>query len=111
MLTFEWILLVTIVVIGVVGGLSAVRDAIVDELGDVAIAVVAVDQSYEVLTPLDTAISDCTESDGGVGFGFADDARYGKGYSNTAPQVVVPCGPQSTDARNYDILADITMTP
>jgi len=47
-LTFEWILLITVVVIGIVGGLSAVRDALVSELGDVSGAVVAVDQSFTV---------------------------------------------------------------
>ena len=47
-LTFEWILLVTLLVIGIVGGLSSVRDAILSELGDVAAAAVAVDQSYSV---------------------------------------------------------------
>ncbi|MEX0865815.1 MAG: hypothetical protein WD030_00560 [Pirellulales bacterium] len=34
MLTLEWILLLTVVVIGVIGGLAAVRDAILDELHD-----------------------------------------------------------------------------
>lgn len=47
-LSFEWILLITLVVIGIVGGLSAVRDAIIDELGDMAGAAVAIDQSYTV---------------------------------------------------------------
>jgi hypothetical protein len=47
-LTFEWILLITVLVIGVVGGASAVRDAIVSEMGDVVGAAVAVDQSYSV---------------------------------------------------------------
>ena len=35
-LTFEWILLITVLVIGLVGALSAVRDALNTELGDVA---------------------------------------------------------------------------
>lgn len=47
-LTFEWVLLITVVVIGVVGGLSSVRDAIISELGDLAAAAVAIDQSYTV---------------------------------------------------------------
>lgn len=45
-LTFEWVLLVTLVVIGIAGGLTAARDAALSELGDVAGAIVAVDQSY-----------------------------------------------------------------
>ena len=63
-LSFEWILLITVLVIGIVGGLSAVRDAIIDELGDVAGAVVSVDQSYTVLT------DPCLEI--GNEFGFQD---------------------------------------
>jgi hypothetical protein len=45
-LSFEWVLLVTLVVIGVVGGLCAARDAIIDELGDLAEAAQGIDQSY-----------------------------------------------------------------
>ena len=47
-LTFEWILLMTVLVLGIVGGLSAVRDATIDELGDVAAAALSLDMSYEV---------------------------------------------------------------
>jgi Flp pilus assembly pilin Flp len=50
-LTFEWILVVTLLVIGIVGGYSAVRDAVVDELGDVCDAVIAVDQSFTTTGP------------------------------------------------------------
>jgi len=51
LLTFEWILLITLVVLGVVGGLSAVRDSVIDELGDVADAVINVDQSWTMEAP------------------------------------------------------------
>lgn len=51
-LTFEWILLVTLLTIGIVGGLAAVRDAIIDELGDVAQAMLALDQSFCIDAPL-----------------------------------------------------------
>lgn len=47
-LSFEWVLLITVIVIGIVGALSAVRDSIIDELGDICGAAVAVDQSYTV---------------------------------------------------------------
>jgi len=50
-LTFEWILLITVVVIGIVGGYSAVRDAVIDEMGDIAGAVIAVDQSFTTTAP------------------------------------------------------------
>lgn len=57
-LTFEWILLITVLVIGIVGGASAVRDAVISELGDVAGATIAVDQSYSVtsVTPEGTTV-------------------------------------------------------
>src|SRR5688500_3442414 len=45
-LTFEWVLIITIVVIGIVGGLAAARDAIIDELGDIAEATISFDQSF-----------------------------------------------------------------
>lgn len=45
-LTFEWVLLITVLVIGIVGGLAAARDAIIDELGDVAEATINFNQSY-----------------------------------------------------------------
>ena len=57
-LTFEWILLITVLVIGLVGGLSAVRDALIDEMGDVSEGVVSLDQSYWVNAPLQASIYD-----------------------------------------------------
>jgi Flp pilus assembly pilin Flp len=45
-LSFEWTLLLTLLTLGIVSGLSAVRDSIIDELGDVAQAAGAMDQSY-----------------------------------------------------------------
>lgn len=45
-LSFEWTLLLTLLTLGIVSGLSAARDAIIDELGDVAQAAGAMDQSY-----------------------------------------------------------------
>jgi Flp pilus assembly pilin Flp len=45
-LSFEWTLLLTLLTLGIVSGLSAARDAIIDELGDLAQAAGAMDQSY-----------------------------------------------------------------
>jgi Flp pilus assembly pilin Flp len=45
-LSFEWTIITVVVVFGIVGGLAAGRDAIIDELGDVAEAVMAFDQSF-----------------------------------------------------------------
>ena len=51
-LAFEWVLLLTLLVIGIVGGVAAARDAIIDELGDTAQVMLAVDQSYHIGFPL-----------------------------------------------------------
>ncbi len=51
-LSFEWVLILTVVVIGIVVGVSAARDAIVEEVGDTAEAAVALDQSYVIPQPL-----------------------------------------------------------
>jgi Flp pilus assembly pilin Flp len=51
-LSFEWVLLVTLLTIGIVGGVAAARDAIIDELGDVSQAMLALDQSYTIQFPL-----------------------------------------------------------
>lgn len=47
-LTFEWVMILTLVVIGVVGGLAAARDGIIDELGDIAQATISFDQSFSL---------------------------------------------------------------
>ena len=51
-LSFEWILLVTLLTIGIVSGISAARDAITDEFGDMAQAMLSLDQSYTIDFPL-----------------------------------------------------------
>ena len=80
-LTFEWILLITVIVIGIVGGVSAVRDGLISELGDVSGAVVHIDQSY-------TVIADPCTGDGNE-FGFDDDvpACFGEGTRPDDPPV------------------------
>ena len=70
-LTFEWVLLVTLLTIGVVGGISAVRDAVISELGDVAQAMVSLDQSYVIIRPVEARAHD-EAYDGAVGSEFQD---------------------------------------
>ena len=55
-LSFEWILLVTLLTIGIVSGISAARDAIIDEFGDVAQAMLSLDQSYTIDFPLNVDV-------------------------------------------------------
>src|SRR5437763_971205 len=45
-LSFEWTLLLTLLTIGIVGGLAAARDVLIDELGDLSEAVKSFDQSF-----------------------------------------------------------------
>ena len=57
-LTLEWILLVTVIVIGVIGGLGAVRTATIGELTDLAEAIthLNVKTSAEVLAEGEAAV-------------------------------------------------------
>ncbi len=65
-LTFEWILLLTLLVIGVIGGIAAIRDAIMVECLNVAGAIASVNQSYQVSPGFGGSIS-ATVSDSTVG--------------------------------------------
>jgi Flp pilus assembly pilin Flp len=71
-LSFEWVLLVTLLTIGIVGGLSAARDAIIDELGDVAQSAIALDQSYRVDGAPDMVIHQEPDCQGGTSSQFTD---------------------------------------
>jgi hypothetical protein len=46
-LTLEWILLITVVIIGIIGGLGAVRNATLGELTDLAEAIQALNVKTE----------------------------------------------------------------
>jgi Flp pilus assembly pilin Flp len=61
-LSFEWVLLLTLLTIGIVSGVAAARDAIIDELGDVAEAMLALDQSYTIDNPLQVQVHAATTS-------------------------------------------------
>ncbi len=74
-LTFEWILLITVLAIGIVGGLSAVRDAIISELGDLSVAITSLDQSYTILTPMEVRVH-TDQLDGASDSLFDDQPEY-----------------------------------
>jgi len=81
-LSFEWVLLVTLLTIGIVSGLAGARDAIIDELGDVAEAMLALDQSYTIDNPLFVVVhADTTSAASDSAFvdakRFADCGRLG----------------------------------
>ena len=76
-LSFEWVLLTTLLVLGVVGGLAAARDAVIDELGDVAQAMLGLDHSYSIDWPLEVLIDlDVTTGPGPETIGLASDSSF-----------------------------------
>lgn len=71
-LSFEWTLLVTLLTLGIVAGLSASRDALIDELGDVAQAMLAVDHSMTIDFPLQMSVHDASDVSSASDSGFTD---------------------------------------
>ena len=51
-LTFEWILLFTLLTIGIVGGVAVIRNAVNAESAEAANAMTALNQSYTITTSL-----------------------------------------------------------
>lgn len=87
-LTFEWILIITVLAIGIVGGLSAVRDAIISELGDLSHAITELDQSYTILNPMEVRVH-TDQVDGGSDSLWID-----------APEFVAECRPGAEEFIN-----------
>jgi Flp pilus assembly pilin Flp len=84
-LSFEWVLLVTLLTFGIVGGIAAARDAIIDEFGDVAQAMLAIDQSYTVAFPLLIQVHTATTSSASD-TSFTDAITYTDCSRATGPQ-------------------------
>src|SRR5687768_15351866 len=82
-LSFEWAMVLTLLIIGIVAGLAAARDAIIDELGDLAQAAGAIDQSYKL-----QEIDRQDPAGFAPGMSFADDAMI---YSDCAGEAT-PAG-------------------
>jgi len=55
MLTFEWILMVALLVIGLIGGLSGLRNAVLDQLQDLELAVEGMNFSAADSTAADSS--------------------------------------------------------
>jgi Flp pilus assembly pilin Flp len=77
-LSFEWTMLTSLLTVGVVSGITAVRDAAIDEMGDVAQAMVALDQSYVVAPPLGVTVHGW-----GWGWGGGVGVGWGAGYGGS----------------------------
>src|SRR5438105_11212482 len=65
-LSFEWTMLASLLTVGVVAGVASVRDATIDEMGDLTRAMTSLDQSYRVQGPLVISVHTL---DGGSGYG------------------------------------------
>ena len=98
-LTFEWILLITLLLIGILAALSAVRDAIAGELIGVGGAIVSVDSSYSICPPIQggagittpCSIVSCCYG-GGVGSLYSRPApSYGARRTNGTTPVPATC--------------------
>jgi Flp pilus assembly pilin Flp len=88
-LSFEWTVLASLLTVGVVSGIAGVRDAVIDEMGDLSQAMVNFDQSYYVEPPLGVRVHS------GVGFGgFVSTGFGGLGGSGAS-------GSQFIDAASY----------
>lgn len=69
-LSFEWTMLTSLLTVGVVSGVASVRDAVTDEMGDVAQAMVSLDQSYVIEPPLVIRVHTIGGGFGGVNSSF-----------------------------------------
>jgi Flp pilus assembly pilin Flp len=75
-LSFEWTLLLTLLTLGIVAGVAAARDAIIDELGDAAQAMLALDHSMTIDFPLQIIVHDNTDISSASDSSFTDALAY-----------------------------------
>ena len=95
-LTFEWILLLTLLIIGIVAAVSAVRDAISAQAIGVAGAVESVDTSYFIPSPIQGGVGITTFCPNtifcGFGGGWARPTRdLSRRSGRIAPTALPPC--------------------
>lgn len=74
-LSFEWTVLTSLLTVGVVSGIASVRDAVIDEMGDLSQAMISLDQSYYIQPPLGMQVHS-----GGFGFGNVGFVGSGGGF-------------------------------
>src|SRR5262249_20625766 len=81
-LSFEWTVLTSLLTVGVVSGIASVRDAVIDEMGDLSQAMVALDQSYYIQPPL--AVEVHTWGGGWGGWGNTGGWGFGGGFGGVS---------------------------
>ena len=64
-LSFEWTMLASLLTVGTVAGMAAVRDGVIDEMGDLTRSMTSLDQSYRIQPPLVISVHTL---DGGSGY-------------------------------------------
>ncbi len=96
MLSFEWTMLTSLLTVGVVSGVAAVRDAVTDEMGDVAQAMVSLDQSYVIEPPLVIRVHTVNGFGGSTGPLFTSGFAGGRLTGSAAADSVF------IDASSYD---------
>ena len=84
-LSFEWALLLTVMVIGVVAGLATARDAVLDEFGDVAEAMLALDHSMTIDFPLQVIVHNSDDPSSASDSSFTDALIYSDCARTTDP--------------------------
>jgi Flp pilus assembly pilin Flp len=97
-LSFEWTMLTSLLTVGVVSGVAAVRDAVTDEMGDLAQAMVSLDQSYVIEQPLVIRVHTLG---GGFGGGSGVNSAFGGQFLGGQ----LPSGASGSafiDASSYD---------
>ena len=81
----------TLLTIGIVSGLTAARDAMITELGDVAEAMLSLDQSYTIAFPLRVEVHSTSGTSSGSDSSFTDaTGRFEHCSRNTDPEGIGP---------------------
>jgi hypothetical protein len=96
-LSFEWVVLVSLLTLGIVAGLTAARDAIIDELGDAAQAMLCLDNSYSIDWPLQLEVDvDGPGGNPGEVAGLASDSSFLDAfeYTDCARATMAPAAQQ-----------------
>ena len=100
-LSFEWVMLSSLLTFGIVSGIAGARDSIIDELGDVSEAMLALDQSYSVDFPLSVTASLASNSSGSNS-SFQDAATFDDAArTNNVEQMKVLTQGEAGDEETY----------
>ena len=108
-LTFEWILLLTLLVIGIVGGLAAVRDAYIIELSSAASAITALDLGYSITFPVtvDIEVTGNANNAGFLATAYTASTAAGTLYLDKTTSYTLTAGAQDTTTNAKVVAGDL----